>query len=437
MKKRNFIQLTQSLSSFLAETLGIKSRRWQGVIVSIFYAFLGVFIFTIIPFVIGFSLLGIIGTRTKNKSLKYGFSIVVILLTLLVGIPWTAAMYSPSYRANVAREADKRKDQAKAPTETAEGKKETLIQTETPKPAEVTQDQSTTTTKTYYEVVKVVDGDTLDININGTAQRIRLIGVDTPEIVDPRIPVQCFGKEASDKAKSILTGKKVAIEDDASQGDKDRYDRLLRYVYLEDGTHFNKQMISDGYAFEYTYNVPYRYQLDFKAAEKAARESSNGLWSPSTCNGDHRTATVTSSTQSTSSSSANMSTNPPKISTPVDDKDCGDFTYQEDAQEFFQANDPASDPHDLDRDHDGVACESNKHRSTAVQQTTPVPAPPTVETPAEPEPATPAQSSGVVKMSSSKICHAPGTTYYDRTTNFTPYDSIEACLAAGGRLPKN
>jgi micrococcal nuclease len=136
------------------------------------------------------------------------------------------------------------------------------------------------------EVVNVVDGDTIKVNINGATETLRLIGIDTPETVDPRKPVQCFGKEASNKAKEILTGKKVRLEADSTQDERDKYNRLLRYVYLEDGTFFNKLMIEEGYAHEYTYQSnPYKYQTEFKEAEKNARESKKGLWGD-LCGGD-------------------------------------------------------------------------------------------------------------------------------------------------------
>lgn len=134
-------------------------------------------------------------------------------------------------------------------------------------------------------MVSVTDGDTLKINLNGKTETIRLIGIDTPETQDPRKPVQCFGKEASNKAKEMLNGQKVRIESDPTQGDKDKYGRLLRYVYLQDGTFFNKYMIEEGYAHEYTYNLPYKYQSEFKKAETQAREQNKGLWAANTCHG--------------------------------------------------------------------------------------------------------------------------------------------------------
>jgi len=149
------------------------------------------------------------------------------------------------------------------------------------------------TSTVLYSVSSVVDGDTIKVNINGKIETLRLIGLDTPETVDPRKEVQCFGLEASNKAKELLTGKKVKLEADSTQDERDKYGRLLRYVWLEDGTFYNKKMISDGYAHEYTYGVPYKYQAEFKAAQKSAQDNQRGLWATETCNGN--TASVLAS----------------------------------------------------------------------------------------------------------------------------------------------
>lgn len=136
----------------------------------------------------------------------------------------------------------------------------------------------------FYPVVKVVDGDTFEVQIGNKKEKVRLIGVDTYEVVDPRKPVQCFGREASDFAKKILNDKKVRLEKDPTQGDRDIYKRLLRFAYLEDGTLFNKLLISEGYAHEYTYHSnPYKYQEEFIQAERDAREQSKGLWAEKAC----------------------------------------------------------------------------------------------------------------------------------------------------------
>lgn len=129
------------------------------------------------------------------------------------------------------------------------------------------------------KVVKVVDGDTIKVLISGKEELVRLIGIDTPEVADPRKPVQCFGKEASNKAKEILNNKQIRLEADETQRNQDTYGRLLRYVFLEDGTSFNRFMIEEGYAHEYTYDSNYyKYQLEFIQAQKEARENNKGLW---------------------------------------------------------------------------------------------------------------------------------------------------------------
>ena len=116
-------------------------------------------------------------------------------------------------------------------------------------------------------------------------ERLRLIGINSPESVDPRRPVECFGKEASKYASSILSGQGVIIETDSSQGLLDKYGRTLAYVFLPDGHNFNELMIREGYAYEYTYNKPYKYQKIFKSAQVTARDKQRGLWSPQTCDG--------------------------------------------------------------------------------------------------------------------------------------------------------
>lgn len=135
----------------------------------------------------------------------------------------------------------------------------------------------------FYKVTNVVDGDTLDVLIDGKTERLRLIGIDTPETVDPRKPVQCFGIEASSKAKELLIGQEVRLEADSTQGERDKYNRLLRYVFLKDGTNFIEKMLGEGYGYEYTYDMPYKYQSTFKKAETLAQTNKKGLWADNAC----------------------------------------------------------------------------------------------------------------------------------------------------------
>ena len=139
---------------------------------------------------------------------------------------------------------------------------------------------------TLYPVTRVVDGDTIDVDMAGTIERIRLIGINTPETVDTRRPVQCFGKEASAHMHELLDGKMVSLKKDSVTGDRDKYGRMLRYVYNEGDRDINAAQIEDGYAYEYTYHGQvYAHQAEYKKLAADARTHSKGLWSENTCNG--------------------------------------------------------------------------------------------------------------------------------------------------------
>jgi len=125
------------------------------------------------------------------------------------------------------------------------------------------------------KVVRVVDGDTINVEINGKVEPVRYIGIDTPETVDPRKPVQCFGVEASKKNKELVEGKMVRLEKDIT--DRDKYNRLLRYVWLGDML-INQTLVEQGFAKSYSYPPDIKYQDRFVAAEKKAREDKLGLW---------------------------------------------------------------------------------------------------------------------------------------------------------------
>ncbi|TAK89734.1 nuclease [Patescibacteria group bacterium] len=129
----------------------------------------------------------------------------------------------------------------------------------------------------YHRVVEVSDGDTFKVKIAGVTETVRLIGIDTPETKDPRKPVQCFGRAASDEAKHLLKGKLVRLEGDPESGDRDKYQRLLRFAYLEDGTFYNQHMVEQGFAFAYTIFPNSKLEL-FRSWERQAREAKRGLW---------------------------------------------------------------------------------------------------------------------------------------------------------------
>lgn len=210
------------------------------------------------------------------------------------------------------------------------------------------------TDEPLYPVVKVIDGDTIVVRIDGKDETVRLVGIDTPETVDPRKPVECFGKEASSRAKELLGGKKVRLGVDATQGERGKYGRLLRYVFLEDGTFLNLLMIREGYAHEYTYQTPYQYQTKFKQAQQEARENGRGLWAKDACgdkiSGAARSAqsvvTLPKSAGSVCDCSGNL-------------YNCSDFASHAKAQGCHDSCGGArNDIHHLDSDADGKACES-------------------------------------------------------------------------------
>ncbi len=147
---------------------------------------------------------------------------------------------------------------------------------------------ATTVSGQLYTVSKVVDGDTIKVMIDDVEQTIRLIGIDTPEVVDPRKTVECYGKEASSQMKKLVEGKQIKLESDPSQGNSDTYGRLLRYVQLSDGQLVNLLLIKNGYAFEYTYKTPYKYQAAFKSAQTLASSQRQGLWSEASCKGQRQ-----------------------------------------------------------------------------------------------------------------------------------------------------
>jgi len=123
-----------------------------------------------------------------------------------------------------------------------------------------------------YTVLRVIDGDTIMLT---TGERVQLIGVDTPETVHPQKPVEYFGIEASAFTKGMCEGKVVRLELDQTK--RDIYDRLLAYVYLEDGTFLNAEIIKQGYGHAYT-KFPFKYMEEFREFEREARENRKGLW---------------------------------------------------------------------------------------------------------------------------------------------------------------
>ncbi len=138
------------------------------------------------------------------------------------------------------------------------------------------------------EVVTVVDGDTIVVSVGDAEEHVRLIGIDTPETKRPDTPVECFGPEASDGTKSLLPpGTPVHLERDTEL--RDRYDRLLAYVYRAgDGLFVNFELVRTGYADAYPYRPNVAYSTEFRDAADAAKAAKVGLWGR--CAGPHEPA---------------------------------------------------------------------------------------------------------------------------------------------------
>ena len=187
----------------------------------------------------------------------------------------------------------------------------------------------------------VVDGDTIEIRFagDGTVYDVRLIGIDTPETKHPTIPPECFGAEASARTEALLPpGTAIFLEKDVSE--TDRFGRLLRYVWLSGGrgrpaVNANEVLVREGFATASTFPPDVKYADRFTAAQRLAYEEGAGLWSA--CRGE--VPTPRGQNQSGL----------------FQDRDCGDFASQREAQTLL--DDDRSDPHQFDPDGDGRACE--------------------------------------------------------------------------------
>jgi len=127
-------------------------------------------------------------------------------------------------------------------------------------------------------VVRVVDGDTIVAKVGGVEEKVRLIGINTPESVDPRRPVECFGKEASHHTSELLpVGTPIRLVRDAEP--RDKYGRLLAYIYRSsDSVFVNLSLAQDGYAQQLTYPPNIAHVDEFTAAIRTARQQKLGLW---------------------------------------------------------------------------------------------------------------------------------------------------------------
>lgn len=194
------------------------------------------------------------------------------------------------------------------------------------------------------KVVNVVDGDTIDVVMDGRQYRVRYVGIDTPETVDPRRPVQPFGKQASERNKALVAGRTVYLEKDVSE--TDQFGRLLRYIWLDEDTMVNALLVSEGLAQAATYPPDVRYAERFVELQRLAREQGRGLWAVAGASTGAPAAAPTGPAGGECDPSYPTVCIPP----PPPDLDCSEIGFRR-----FQVLPP--DPHRFDSNGDGVGCE--------------------------------------------------------------------------------
>jgi len=219
-------------------------------------------------------------------------------------------------------------------------------------------------------VTRVIDSDTVEVEFeDGETDTVRLLGVDTPETtlgdVDPpeyegipdntagRDHLFNWGERASDYATEELEGETVRVATDPEADRRGSFDRLLAYIYV-DGENFNLGLIEQGYAR--MYDSSFSQRSDFADAEEEARSENEGLWD---FDGSTSTPTETETATATPTDDSDGSSDlPPPSGGSSDPYDCPDFDSKQQAQEYFENNNPDEDPSGLDRDDDGEACDT-------------------------------------------------------------------------------
>lgn len=181
-------------------------------------------------------------------------------------------------------------------------------------------------------VTRTVDGDTVNVEYQGREIDVRLIGVDTPETVDPSQPVGCYGPQASHFTERTLTGQPIRLEFDVER--HDRYGRVLAYIWFRNRL-FNQRLVAQGYAVVSTYPPNVRYEPRFESAQQIAMREDRGLWGACPVGHTHRCDPAYPGVC---------------IPSPPPDLDCADVTFHN-----FQVLPP--DPQNFDGDHNGIGCE--------------------------------------------------------------------------------
>lgn len=292
--------------------------------------------FLLLPITIGFLLSLLIYKKVGNKKVRYALLTPLVLLTLFFGSAYISAIVSPSKTENNSQNP---KTEQTTATQQPE-KQNTEVQGASESNPEPTKEERKT-----YKVTRVIDGDTLEIE---GGQRVRFIGVDTPELSGTQ---ECFAREAYDKTKELIEGKEVYLEKDVSE--TDRYGRLLRYIYLGD-EFINETLVKEGYANASTYPPDVKYQDKFRLAEQEARNKNKGLWA--SCNSATTTKSINSTPtpKPTSTTNSGGSGNTSGSWSCNCSKTCSNITSCAEAQYLLNVCGCSA----RDADRDGIACDS-------------------------------------------------------------------------------
>lgn len=279
----------------------------------------------------------------------------------------TAAVVGETTTPSESRPSETDSSDGPGPTRTTPEKTRPTSKPTTPKPTRPTRTRATPTPTPparppvrYYAVTEVVDGDTVKVARNGETS-IRIIGIDTPETVDPSAPVECGGPRASLLATQLLTGKQVRLVFDPSQGRIDAYGRTLAYLQVRGLGDFGLAMIQRGGAAEYTYDTAYARQAQYRAAERRAQAAQRGLWG--ICGGPHVAPTTAPPPPVTTAPPPPVTTAPPPpVKPPGGGGTDPSFTYCYEANDagygpYYQGQDPEYEWYD-DTDSDGIVCET-------------------------------------------------------------------------------
>jgi micrococcal nuclease len=315
-----------------------------------------------LPFTVGILFGWLVHKKVNNKSLRYSLFTIITLFTLFIGSAWLVAMASPTRPVEkVTTPPQVEKLVTSISTEVTPS---LVVTTVSPTPF-VREPAPNNPSLVLAKVVAVVDGDTIDVDMGeGNIKRVRYIGINTPESVDPRKPIQCYSKEATAKNSELVDGVMVGLEKDVSE--TDRYGRLLRYVYLGDML-VNQVLVAEGYAYATSYPPDVKYQDIFKAAEQQARIEKKGLWKSCDTSVSSTTQSVSpspvmSNILGSSSSTTTQQSGGCRYSCTGPDRDCSDFSSHGEAQTFFSCCGftAENDPMKLDAVGvgDGIACEN-------------------------------------------------------------------------------